>query len=64
MYEVSGYTALVFFIMKRMDMLDLDTCLDIYNKLGLLSEDDVNYIKSEHDSKYNMFKIEKPDYIS
>lgn len=64
MYEVSGYTALVFFIMKRMDMLDLETCLDIYNKLGLLSEDDVNYIKSEHDSKYNMFKIEKPDYIS
>lgn len=64
MYEVSGYTALVFFIMKRMDMLDLDTCLDIYNKLGLLSEDDVNYIKSEYESKYNMFKIEKPDYIS
>nr|DAG05910.1 MAG TPA: hypothetical protein [Myoviridae sp. ctkfK18] len=64
MYEVSGYTALVFFIMKRMDMLDLDTCLDIYNKLGLLSEDDVNYIKSEYESKYNMFKVEKPDYIS
>lgn len=64
MYEVSGYTALVFFIMKRMDMLDLETCLDIYNKLGLLSEDDINYIKSEYESKYNMFKVEKPDYIS
>lgn len=64
MYEVSGYTALVFFIMKRMDILDLETCLDIYNKLGLLSEDDVNYIKSEYESKYNMFKVEKPDYIS
>lgn len=49
-YEVSGYTSLVFVIMKRINMLDLDTYLNIYNKLGLLSEDDVSYIKSEYDS--------------
>ena len=63
-YRMMGYTQAIFMTMQAFEELDLPTSIDLYNKIGLLTLNDVNYIMDHYNSKYNQFKAINSEYLN
>ena len=63
-YRHKGYIQAVFMVIKSFDELDLRSSIELYNKIGLLTTSDVDFIMGEYNKDDNPYKIENNKYIN
>lgn len=63
-YRHKGYIQAVFIVIKSFDELDLHSSIELYNKIGLLTTSDVDFIMGEYNKDDNPYKIKNNKYIN